>query len=185
MRGENAGPVLAILALAMVAWAACGGGAGNAEVRCNTPVDFNDPTIATRAATISTLPVVTLEEAQEEANFAIAQPAMLPVGLELGGVRLMYSLSCDAPSNVELLYESPDDRFSLMESGQNITMGESSEPVIIGGEPGEARVRTDPLNGETRATASWRKDGVSFIASAFLTDSLTEDVFFEILETIE
>lgn len=182
MRGENAGPVLAILALALVAWVACGGDAGNAEVRCRTPIEFGDPTIVALAN--STLEVVTLEEAQEVADFEIAQPATLPVGLRLNGVRLMYSLYCDAPSNVELLYSGPDARFSLMESSQSIR-GQASEPVSIGGEPGEASVRTDPLDGETRAIANWKKDGVSFIASAFLTDSLTEDVFFEILDSVE
>ena len=176
--------LLLLLVVAAVV-TACGGDGESSVERCVAPIDLTNPT---GAAALQDPPVshVTLKEAQELVDFEIALPAELPADAGIRQVRLHHVSNCpEAVDYVALVFEGPDYFFAIEQSDRRtVRIGTSPQPFTINGVEGQKYVRSRYSDDRTLAVATWSKGDVNFYASAFLTEELSEETFFGILESL-
>jgi hypothetical protein len=170
---------IASLGVAGLLVLACSDGGESASVSQACPIDIEQ-----RTPSNNPLPQVSLEEAQERAQFELLLPEDLPDGVEVDSVLLYPDLYCpDEVLRAELLFTGQGYIFTLTESDRGIGIGGPTEPITINGVEGEMSTHDVPGYPRLKAVA-WIQGGRGFIADPVLSDTLTEERFLEILESI-
>jgi hypothetical protein len=175
------GIALVAIVLAGAVAIACGGGdEGEDGVRCGLD-DYDQRTpFGSRE-----LPRVTLEEAQERAQFDLVLPDELPEGVTVQSVLLSPDRLCpeERIDRAELFFSGDGYSFAIMQSESKLSLGGATEPIEINGVEGQ--LLTHNVSGAPRIkSVAWRSGSLSFMAYPVLGGRLTEEAFLEILESI-
>lgn len=135
------------------------------------------------------LPKAPLEEAERLADFPIVQPAQLPPDASLQPLVQLYTspVTIDPGGRpalervvmVQLFFSGPGIDFYLIESETSLGIGHlGTRPIMIGDVEGEVVRR------EGGATLAWTRRELSFLAEVSFTETLTEELFLAILDSI-
>jgi hypothetical protein len=154
--------------------------------------DDNRPLLADRA-TPERFGAESVAEIQLRTDFDIREPGAVPADLEFAGATV-YKVGNG--QYVDLVYRGPQDASSSARSGPHggilITQSADgftydtaiSEPVTVNGVNGRL-VRGETIDKPGLLSVYWQKDGITFRALAFPSETLTDQGFLELLDGIQ
>jgi hypothetical protein len=167
---------LVAIAVAMGLAIACGGGGGSSADSQACPFDPTHPPAGQQQ-----MPAVSLEEGRKRAQFELAVPNELPLGVRVADVLLYLDPNCpEKRVRIAELRFAGTYQFTIMESENGIGVGGPAEAIRVNGHTGDIQRSFEGR----RVSIQWTDRNRGYSAIASLSDRFSEDRFLQILESI-